>query len=156
MVGTETTTDEVAFVVASNDVREVAEVVPTVNGVALTDLIDRFEEASGMEPRGYGGLVQSFFRVGSMDRHYLNEASDMFGSSDRVPLLGCECGDWGCWPLLARVTVSAHEVRWDEFQQPHRERRDYSGFGPFVFIRQQYEDALRELVSQLDEQPDSP
>ncbi|WP_052852642.1 hypothetical protein [Streptomyces avicenniae] len=36
-------------------------------------------------------------------------------------------------------------VIWDSFEQPHRQTRDYSGFGPFHFDRYQYDDAVNAL-----------
>jgi hypothetical protein len=33
----------------------------------------------------------------------------------------------------------------DSFRQPHRPDWDYSGFGPFVFDRAQYDEALQLL-----------
>ncbi len=63
----------------------------------------------------------------------------------KTPVLGCECGEWGCWPLLARITATTDLVTWDAFEQPHRKTRDYVAFGPFQFDRHQYDDALRAL-----------
>jgi hypothetical protein len=89
----------------------------------------------------YGGLVPSYFNFGSAEAHFL---------SSEVPLLGCECGEWGCWPLLAKIVVTADEVRWTDFQQPHRPKRDYSGFGPFGFRRADYEAAVRAIAPAWD------
>lgn len=36
-------------------------------------------------------------------------------------------------------------VVWDEFRQPRRRERDYSGFGPYLFDRARYEAAVAEL-----------
>lgn len=57
------------------------------------------------------------------------------GPAEKTVLLGCECGEPGCWPLMARVEVGAEQVAWSDFEQPHR--RDnwaYAGFGPFVSV----------------------
>lgn len=70
-------------------------------------------------------------------------------SSDRVPLLGCECGDWGCWPLMARIRVAHGKVIWDDFVQPHRPDRDYSGFGPFRFPEPDFRIAVLDLRARL-------
>src|SRR4051812_46116737 len=58
----------------------------------------------------------------------------------KTPVLGCECGEWGCWPLMARIAMTAELVIWDSFEQPHRKTRDYTAFGPFRFDRNQYDD----------------
>lgn len=130
----------------------VLEVVPTVDGVSLTDLVHRFERDAAIETResSYGGLIPSYFRFGPMDQHYLAGETAFRTDRGKVPLLGCDCGEWGCWPLKARIEATPTDVRWDEFEQPHRPQRDYSTFGPFVFSREQYDRALAGLVAALD------
>jgi hypothetical protein len=67
----------------------------------------------------------------------------MFESTEeKTALLGCGCGEVGCSPLMARITVTDDTVTWDEFEQPTRPGWDYDGFGPFTFDRAQYEQAL--------------
>ncbi|MGV9299244.1 hypothetical protein [Amycolatopsis sp. NPDC003676] len=118
--------------------------VPYVDDVALTELIDRFELAEGMSPAGgaYGGLIPGQFR-GTTAEHF--HGIDF--EEGETPLLACACGDWGCWPLLARITLTSDEVVWDSFAQPHRRKRDYRGFGPFRFDRAQYDAALLRFAS---------
>ncbi|MEU4087752.1 hypothetical protein [Streptomyces aureus] len=126
------------------------EVVPYIDGSPLTDLIDRFETGAGMHPAGdaYGGLVPQFFRFGPMEDHFLGRSAGTAGP--KSPLLGCNCGEWGCWPLMADITVTSALVTWDSFEQPHRRERDYSGFGPFQFDRPQYDGALKDLSAALN------
>ncbi|GAA2966681.1 hypothetical protein [Streptomyces enissocaesilis] len=120
-------------------------IVPCIDGALLTELIDGFEIAAGMQPAGdaYGGLIPEFFRFGPMQDHFLGRSAYAMGP--KAPVLGCECGEWGCWPLLARITATADLVIWDSFEQPHRKTREYAAFGPFQFGRGQYDDALRAL-----------
>jgi hypothetical protein len=66
---------------------------------------------------------------------------------NRVYLLGCQCGEVGCWPLLARIRAEDESVVWDSFEQPNRKDRNYSGFGPFVFDAEQYREAVAALPS---------
>jgi hypothetical protein len=40
------------------------------------------------------------------------------------------------------VTLTEHSVTWSNFAQPHRRAWSYAGFGPFVFDRRQYENAI--------------
>lgn len=124
-------------------------VVPVVDGVPLTALVDGFETAAGMQPAGdaYGGLVPEAQRAGAMADHYLGRTAGT--APPRTAVLGCVCGDVGCWPLMARISVTADLVVWDSFEQPHRPGRDYTGFGPFRFERGRYEDALRTLAAQV-------
>jgi hypothetical protein len=61
----------------------------------------------------------------------------------RVPLLACgACGDWGCWPLLAVITIDDRVVTWSGFVQPHRRQWGELPIGPFAFDRTAYEAAL--------------
>jgi hypothetical protein len=136
---------EIAFVIRDRADLRTLEVVPAIDDVLLTDLVDTYEIGHAMHPAGhaYGGLVPARYRFGAMDRHYRGGSTEAFGPA--VPVLGCECGEWGCWPLLARISVCDGAVAWDGFAQPHRPVRDYSGLGPFRFTRDQYEDALADL-----------
>ncbi|MDV9171137.1 hypothetical protein R6V09_13510 [Streptomyces sp. W16] len=120
-------------------------ILPRIGGAPLTELIDSFEIAAGMQPAGdaYGGLIPEFLRFGPMQDHFIGRSTNAMGP--KTPLLGCECGEWGCWPLMARITATADLVTWDSFEQPHRKTRDYTAFGPFHFDRQRYDDALRAL-----------
>lgn len=129
-------------------------VVPHIDGAPLTGLIDRFEIAAGMQPAGdaYGGLIPGFFRFGPMQDHFLGVSTREMGP--KTPVLGCECGEWGCWPLMARITATADLVTWDAFEQPHRKTRDYVAFGPFQFDRRQYDDALGALSAVIDSDAD--
>ncbi len=98
-----------------------------------------------MQPAGdaYGGLIPQYFGFGPMEDHFHGRSTDAMGP--RTPVLGCECGEWGCWPLMAQITVTPDGVTWDSFEQPHRKTRDYTAFGPFQFDRRQYDGALRVL-----------
>lgn len=60
-----------------------------------------------------------------------------------VPLLGCPCGLWFCWPLMARVALTPATVTWSRFHYPEREDWGELPLGPFVFERTVYETALR-------------
>ena len=115
--------------------------VPVVDDVPLTTLVDEFEAAGGMEPHGdaYAGLIPRFVRLAPAAEHYA-------GGARRVPLLGCQCGVMACWPLMARIAIGPNDVVWSDFEQPYRPERDYSAFGPFFFVRAQYEAAVRAIA----------
>ena len=121
-------------------------VTPVIDGTPLTELVTAFEKSHGYnDPSGgYGGLIPAFFRYGPAEIYFLGRSDRHVDSS--IYLLGCDCGEVGCWPLRAAVSVDADTVTWSGFQQPYREKRDYSDFGPFVFARPQYEKAVRELA----------
>jgi len=123
------------------------EVVPVIEGVELTDRIHEFERERGEKrASSYGGLIPAYFRFGSAADHYFATERAFLSSDQKIPLLGCECGEWGCWPLLARVIVDEGAVTWTDFEPPYRGDCDYSDFGPFVFRRSSYESAVADLA----------
>jgi hypothetical protein len=63
-------------------------------------------------------------------------------AGDTVPLLGCPCGIWQCWPLMTRVAVTPTTVTWSSFRQPYREEWGELAIGPFTFERGAYEAAV--------------
>ncbi len=142
-------TQEIFFDCRRQADRGVVEVVPCIDGTPLTDLVDRFEIDAGMQPAGdaYGGLIPQFFRFGPMEDHFHGRSTGAMGP--KTPVLGCECGEWGCWPLMAGITLTPDHVTWDAFEQPYRRTRDYSEFGPFQFDRLQYADAVKALAASL-------
>lgn len=124
--------------------------VPEVNGTSLVTLIGSYESAHGYDPAGgYGGLVPEHFNFGDLSRNYLGSEASQWPKSGEAWLLGCDCGEVGCWPLAARITVDGTTVTWSTFQQPHRPDWDYSAFGPFTFDRQQYEKAVHIGMARL-------
>jgi hypothetical protein len=131
-----------------------------INGERLVDRLRAFElplaqaEGSTNIAGGYSGLPASSYLLPS--RHFLGEQAHPDMREERVELLLCrDCGEMGCWPMLARIEVTDERVTWSDFQQPHRNGRgrsafwDYTHFGSFVFERGQYERALREAKRTL-------
>ena len=121
-----------------------------VNDADLQDVVRPVElphaedEGSPNIAGAYAGLPSWALR-GKLRQHFLGgPESHMFcGPRDKTVLLGCECGEPGCWPLMAQVEVGPSEVTWTDFEQPHRRGRwRYDGLGPFTFDRKQYEDEL--------------
>lgn len=118
-----------------------------VNGIDLAALAGEVErpyaEAEGHPDIAgqYAGLPPDLAYLPS--RHLLGKpVSESAAAATHTPLLRCECGEWGCWPLLADVVVKEASVQWRDFRQPHRPAWDYRGLGPFVFDRAKYEVAL--------------
>ncbi|WP_189334929.1 hypothetical protein [Actinoplanes ianthinogenes] len=117
------------------------------------DLVAGYERAAGFDvPGQYAGLVVDFFRYGDLTDYLLGrpEGGDR-GDLGAIALLGCDCGEFGCWPLQAQVVADEERVTWRGFVQPHRPKRDYWDFGPFVFERRQYEQAVRDAAAILAE-----
>lgn len=126
-------------------------ITPVVDGTPLPEITAAFEHEQHFEPAGgYGGLIPEWFQYGALDRYFLGdfEQNSYFARLNRVYLLGCTCGEVGCWPLLARIRTEGESVLWDSFEQPHRKDRDYSGLGPIVFNAEQYREAVAALPSE--------
>ncbi|MGH3332697.1 MAG: hypothetical protein ACRDPJ_15470 [Nocardioidaceae bacterium] len=117
--------------------------VPTIDGQSLVDLVAALETSRGYEPSGgYAGIIPAHFNFGDLTLYYEARELRQWPSPQHAWLLGCDCGEVGCWPLTARIAVTADEVSWSDFCQDHRPDWDYEGFGPFVFERQQYANAV--------------
>ena len=143
--------DSVSFVCEVSETKPLA-IVPLVNEVSLTKLISEFEKAQNYEPvGGYGGIVPQSFNFGPLESYFLGEYSERsyWATLGAQYILGCECGEVGCWPLQCHIQTDRDFVKWERFKQPHREERDYSCFGPFVFDAAQYRDALARLIAQI-------
>ena len=127
--------------------RDASEVVPVVDGRDLVSLIGSFERERGYEvPGEYGGIVIAFdVKLDGLRDHFLGEGRH----GERTAVLGCNCGDLSCWPLLTTVEVDPEWVAWSDFRQPNRPSQEYSDFGPMRFDRSDYEDALERAVAEL-------
>ncbi len=133
---------------------DVLTLTPVLSGTPLTELVSCFEQKNGIgssRARAYGGLVPDFFRYGPLERYFLGESPDSFWR-EGCYLLGCSCGEVGCWPLQARISRISDTVVWDSFRQPHRPGWDYSGFGPFAFALEPYRVAVINAAAYFTEQ----
>jgi hypothetical protein len=101
----------------------------------------------GIHPRQLHGSIREHLMGGP--------GSDLAcGPADKTVLLGCECGEIGCWPLMARVEVRDGEIVWRDFQQPHRTGTwSYQDLDEFVFDRAQYETAIDQAEGALGRPP---
>jgi hypothetical protein len=130
-------------------------VVPKIDGTLLTELIASYEDEQRFEPvGGYGGLIVEYFNYGPLDLYFMGQfeqykKGNYWADLNGIYVLGCgDCGDVGCWPLFCRVRLDGDSVVWENFEQPHRLKRDYSNFGPFTFDFQQYHDTITDLQTQ--------
>lgn len=130
-----------------------------IDGRALTDIMREFE--SEMAKReghpDLAGGYSPFINSQAAGNHYLGRHSEKWGESNsKTALLECECGCPGCWPLLCRIEIGEDEVKWKEFEQPHRGPDsgasfwDYSSFDGFTFSKEQYLAALAALAMSPD------
>jgi hypothetical protein len=147
--------DEVAFELApagGDYANELTQIRIEVNGTDLVELVRRAELPSAQaddeeELAGtYVGLVPGYVRIDLTSQFLGTPGTSLSpGPSEKTALLSCDCGEVGCSPLLARVSVDDDTVTWDEFEQPTRPDWDYDGFG-FTFERRQYERALLDML----------
>ena len=140
-----------SFTVAPlSDSDEAAAVTPMVDGVSLVDLVCRFERDAGYEPAGgFAGIVPAYFNFGDLAEHFLGRQERQWPDTGRAWLLGCQCGEAGCWPLTARISLDASTVNWLDLTHEHRQERTYAGLGPYVFERTHYEAAVAAMVRTL-------
>jgi ribosomal protein S18 acetylase RimI-like enzyme len=125
-------------------------IVPTIDGVLLTEIVQQFERGKKWKPLGgYGGIIPTAYKFGPIDVHYRGGP----GAIRPTPVLGCTCGEWGCWPILVTITTSADFVEWTQLHQPHRPDRDYSPMGAFRFSRAQFDQAINDLLDRLTTHP---
>lgn len=126
------------------------QIVPEINGHSLIDLVAAYESQHGYDtPGAYGGLIPEWFNFGDLGAHFLGENEKQWPHPGSAWVLGCSCGEVGCWPLEVKVDLTSDTVTWTRFRQEHRPEWDYCGLGPFRFERQAYEDAVGEAVSIL-------
>ncbi|MGC4748407.1 hypothetical protein ACLQ28_22540 [Micromonospora sp. DT201] len=127
------------------------ELLPYVDNVSLVDLVSGYEHAAGHDvPGQYAGIVLDHFNFGDLTGYLTGRPDSAYWArKGAIALLGCDCGEVGCWPLQAQVVTTDDVVRWRGFVQPHRPKRDYGDFGPFVFRRNQYERAVLEAAAAM-------
>ena len=121
-----------------------------VDGVSLMELA-RAVETPFAQREGHPDLAGAYAWLSANPSTRRALTPRATAEDEKVTLLGCTCGDPGCWPLLARITQDASSVTWSEFEQPHRGEESaaghwsYAGLGPFVFERELYERELDKL-----------
>ena len=123
---------------------DLAGVRPVLGIAPLEDLAFKWESEAGYTPSGSYGPRQLWdFRSGAdLRRTLLGQDPDPDG---RTALLGCNCGETGCWPLCCRITVLDETVIWDSFRQPHRPAWHYEG-RTFAFARRDYSCEVEQVV----------
>jgi len=126
------------------------EVAAKIDGQSLVEAVATFKARRHYKPSGgYAGIIPAYFNFGDRRRYFDGHAERPWPSPGRTCLLGCACGQLGCRPLTAAIKVNGDEVTWSDFAQPRRPKWNYERFGPFVFERAQYADAVARAVEAL-------
>lgn len=127
----------------------VSAVVPIIDGRSFVDLVTDIERTNDFDVvGGYDGIIPANYRFGSLDRYYLG-LGDSWTETTSTAVLGCDCGEVGCWPGCVTINANPSTVTWSSFQQPFRPDRDYSALGPFEFERRAYEEAVNAAIKAL-------
>jgi hypothetical protein len=127
-----------------------------LNNVNLIEFIKQYEVQ--FEPKiagGYEGLNTNY--LDNLYEHlYGNlDENDLFNYNGKTQVLGCNCGESGCWPLLVKITVNDETIVWSDFEQPHRSEDsaggywDYSNLKQLEFDKKDYEEQLTIVCMQL-------
>jgi len=123
---------------------------PLIDGTPLVQLIQIFEkEHCFARPGKYAGIIPQHFNIGPLDRYFMGDHGPESLWAEGIELLSCTCGEFGCWPLIARVVVEENLIRWCDFRQPHRPKQDYAEFGSIIFDADQYRHVVGDLESQF-------
>jgi hypothetical protein len=125
-----------------------------IDGRSLIDLV-RDIEAPFPQAQGDADLAGSYAWLPEWHHLAAEFQNPSVDAGTKTTLLGCTCGEPGCWPLLAKITPHDDVVVWSEFEQPYRDGTGgrsawrYEAFGPFVFARDQYDAELAKLRATL-------
>lgn len=124
-----------------------------INGVDLISLLKEHELPFAIEeghPDLAGQYAGLFPTVAEDQGYFLGKPTEGDDWDGKTQLYVCAgCGDSGCWPMLVRIEVRDDSIRWSDFEQPHRrDSWSYASFGPFVFDRAQYEEALKRFLAE--------
>ena len=120
-----------------------------VNGRNLVEIVREAErpfrarEGRPYRASGYVGLSPEEIFLPS--RRLLGEPTTLYdhdSADGKIAVLGCGCGEVGCWPFRVRIKLREDVVIWDGFEQPHRPAWRYDEMRPLVFDRRQYFSAL--------------
>lgn len=122
-----------------------------INGVNLIDTLTVFETKmveqtnDSAMPGHYMGLDPQ-----ELYQNLMNPEKYSWDDKHRSLVLGCVCGDEGCWPMHVDVRKKRDHIIWTDFENRFRNGEfdivwDYSEIGPFVFDRKAYEEQLEWL-----------
>ncbi|MDR0443217.1 MAG: hypothetical protein LBH44_07425 [Treponema sp.] len=126
-----------------------------INGKKLSDILKEYEKQFDEKIAGkYDGIPLSYF--GDIIKHFTGKIDkDMLNYNGKTQLLGCACGEAGCWPFLSKIKTNNNILTWNEYEQPHRKINssggywDYSNLQSFTFNKIDYENNLLRAVETI-------
>ncbi len=123
-----------------------------IDGVDLIAIAKGAEHASASREGqpglagSYTGLPRRLYAHADLEAHFLGRSVEAGRADGTTPVLVCAgCLEAGCWPLVVHIDALHDSIQWSGFSQPHRPEWNHSSMGPFVFSRDQYEEALRRV-----------
>jgi hypothetical protein len=133
--------DEIAFELAPYEYgggRPTLGIAPVINGRALSELC-RQNVDTDVPVAAEDVLADdaALWRSEPTSAAWLVEG-------DRVAVLTCDCGEFGCSGVAARIVFGANDVTWCDFHAANL--GPALQVGPFTFSRDQYESALSEAA----------
>jgi len=112
------------------------------------DLVQAFARRyGGAGGSRFGGLIPAYFNYGPFEAYFAGQGYCAGETSGEIYVLGCECGEVGCDPFTTVVTLGDDTVTWDAFA--NGAGAGYAALGPFIFEREQYEEAVRDMIAEL-------
>lgn len=139
-----------------------------INQTPLLDLVAAAEEeptrcefeervAAGEEPYGLRiepgqymyPTIGQLRRTGELSfgyaqRYFVIEPDD--SDFNATVLLGCNCGEPGCWMLLIKSQTENNVITWSDFRQFHRPAWKYY-LGPYIFDSSKYHQELKRVLT---------
>lgn len=111
------------------------------------DLVDRVREieAPAFAAEGIANLAGTY---GGMQPYEWVDLPEQYGDG-RAAVLGCDCGEVGCWPLRVRITREGGTVTWSDFWAPGSKHTPslLESLGPFVFDGAAYDAAVSAVLA---------
>jgi hypothetical protein len=148
--------DKLTLLVRDRDERGHKSVRIEVNGRGLIDLVEEVERPWA-QAEGNPGIAGKYAWLTNwyvqLAAHLFGEAHPMYkDDAGGTALLVCECGEPGCWPLMARIERQAGYIVWSDFRQPHRKKWKYNELGPFRFDHAEYDKEVRGVSGAFEAQ----
>ncbi|WP_307760990.1 hypothetical protein [uncultured Phascolarctobacterium sp.] len=121
-----------------------------IDGKDFLDMIVDYEKeflAIGNEKGAEGGFVPIYISelYNNLTKHCYNPVFDW-----EANIFGCVCGVTECEPFTIRVDEGRRVVVWYDFSRAFRGDWTYRNLGPYVFEKEQYDDAIARLKVWMD------
>ncbi|WP_394940844.1 hypothetical protein [Psychromicrobium sp. YIM B11713] len=113
-----------------------------VKGTEALKLIP-FIDGRSLEFTGHDGLWLNGWQYEPADRYWYGDF-EFAHQENGTWIMGCDCGEAGCAPLEASVTVSPDQVIWSDFHSGNSPR-PVPELTSYTFARAQYDEQIRAI-----------